>query len=235
MNAHWELYDIKTDFSQNRDLAIRFPGKVKELDSLWWVEARKYQVLPLDGTAVDRLNVPRASFISPRDTFVYFQGSSLVKASVAAPTLNRSYRIKAEIKDMDKQVHGVLLAQAGSFGGWSFYILDNYLFFDYNWIGREIYSIRSDRPLPVGDLVVEMDFVRNPGTDKGLGGEATLFVNGKVAGEGQIPHTNKNIYWPSSEGLTCGYDHLSPVSKSYRSPFRFTGNLERVTVVVDPK
>ena len=86
--------------------------------------------------------------------------------------------------------------------------------------------------LPIGDINVSMRFEKNKSPKKGAGGVVRLYLNDNPIGEGRIPHTNPNIYWPSSEGMTCGVDNLSPVSKAYNPPFEFTGTIKKVTVIV---
>jgi arylsulfatase len=65
----WELYNLTEDFSQNNDLAARFPDKLKELQELFLVEAQKYQVFPLDNSILERVVVPRPSSTAGRTEF----------------------------------------------------------------------------------------------------------------------------------------------------------------------
>lgn len=46
-NDRWELFDTAADYSESRDLSARYPAKLKELQALWWSEARKYSDPPL--------------------------------------------------------------------------------------------------------------------------------------------------------------------------------------------
>ena len=55
----WELYNISEDWTQNNNLAASNPQKLKDMQDLFWVEASKYQVLPLDASAVTRFVAPR--------------------------------------------------------------------------------------------------------------------------------------------------------------------------------
>ncbi len=46
----WELYDTTHDFSEATNLAATEPKKLRDLQDLFWVEAAKYNVLPLDNS-----------------------------------------------------------------------------------------------------------------------------------------------------------------------------------------
>jgi hypothetical protein len=73
----WELYDIEHDFSQANDSAAEDPQKLRELQDLWWGEAAKYNVLPLDWRAIEQLNselMGRPSLSGDRKTFTYYPG-----------------------------------------------------------------------------------------------------------------------------------------------------------------
>jgi arylsulfatase A-like enzyme len=234
-NLKWELYHTDEDFNQTEDLAAKHPEKVKELEQLWWAEAGKYNVLPLDSNRLERGAFdPRPELSGPRNSYEYLQGAAPVNNVVAAPTLNCSYRIAAEIVIPEKGAEGVILAHGGSFGGWSLYVKESKLHFTYNWQGREYTDISSPEKLPVGKAAVAFNFQKTGKEKFGAGGQGQLFINGKVVAESNIPKTNPFVYWPHNEGLTCGYDHLTPVTRAYQTPFRFTGMIERVVVTVDP-
>ena len=49
----WELYHLDEDFSESRDLATEKPEKLKEMIELWWAEAGRNGVLPLDDRRVE--------------------------------------------------------------------------------------------------------------------------------------------------------------------------------------
>ena len=44
----WELYHVAEDFSECHDVAAEHPEKLAELQELWWAEAERHQVLPLN-------------------------------------------------------------------------------------------------------------------------------------------------------------------------------------------
>ena len=57
----WELYNVDDDFSESTDLAAKEPQKLKELQDLFWTEAGKYNVLPLDDRFIERANPAHAA------------------------------------------------------------------------------------------------------------------------------------------------------------------------------
>ena len=234
-NLKWELYHTDEDFSQVNDLAETYPEKVREMEQRWWVEAGKYNVLPLDSGRQDRIgNTPKPQLTGPRTRYEYYPNAAPVKSSVAAPTLNRSYAVTAEVEIPEGGAQGVLLAHGGNFGGWSLFIQDGRLHFTYNWQGREYYDVVSAGKLPTGKMTLSYQFEKTGEEKFGAGGIGRLFLNGKPIGEKPIVRTNPNIYWPHGEGLTCGYDDLTTGSPAYKSPFSFTGTIEKVVVDVNP-
>ena len=44
----WELNKVANDLSECHDVAREHPDKLAELQALWWTEAHKHQVLPLN-------------------------------------------------------------------------------------------------------------------------------------------------------------------------------------------
>jgi arylsulfatase len=63
----YELYDISKDWTQSDNLAAKYPDRVKEMDTLFWAEAAKYQVLPLDASFATRAVAPRPSLAAGRN------------------------------------------------------------------------------------------------------------------------------------------------------------------------
>ena len=99
------------------------PDKLKELQDLFWVEAAKYQVLPLDASALTRFILPRPSIVAGRDEFTYTKPIVGVPLGTAPSVLNKSFTITADIEVPAGGGSGMLVTQGGSFGGWGFYLL----------------------------------------------------------------------------------------------------------------
>ena len=72
----WELYNLDNDFTQADDLAQLDPARLRALEDLWWAEAAKNNVLPLDWRAGERLmGVKRPNAIDSKlKHFVYYPG-----------------------------------------------------------------------------------------------------------------------------------------------------------------
>ncbi len=220
----WELYHTDEDFSQVNDLADKLPGKVKEMDERWWVEAGKYHVLPLDGRGQQRFADPRPLLAPPRDHYEYFPGT-LVPQTVAVRVIGRSHRITAEVETPPDGAEGVLLAHGSRFGGYAFYVKGKKLHYTYNYVGLDQTTISSNEDLRPGKSTVRVDFTLD-GPHQGKG---TLFVNGKKAGEGPISRLVP-ITFGLQGGLTCGYGSAPAVSDTYKAPFPFSGTLSMVVV-----
>src|SRR6266480_4079523 len=97
----WELYKVDKDFSQADDLAAQNPDKLRQLEDLWWVQAAKYNVLPLDWRAGERMNAElmgRPSLIGKRKSMTYYPGTVGVPDAAAPPMLNKSWTITADIE-----------------------------------------------------------------------------------------------------------------------------------------
>jgi len=63
----YELYDLTKDWTQYDSVAAKYPEKVKEMERLFWVEAQKYQVLPLDTSVATESSrrVPASPRVAP--------------------------------------------------------------------------------------------------------------------------------------------------------------------------
>ena len=237
-NAKWMLFNINEDFSESEDIAAKHPEKLAEMKQLWFMQAQKYKVLPLDATSVERLAYPRPQMSGPRDKYVYYQGTGEVESANAVDVRNRSHSIVAEVVIPKKGAQGVLLAQGGSFGGFTFFVnKEGKLQFSHNYLGLEEYKVISEEKVPSGKVTLGMAFKKTGPPDfkigKGAPGTVTLFINGKEAGQGKIPVTVPLAMSLSGDGLCCGKDTCSAVSADYMgSEFPFTGVIRRVTVDV---
>src|SRR5499427_5313958 len=125
--APWELYKIDEDFSQANDLAAKFPAKLRELQDMWWVEAAKYSVLPLDWRAVERMSDElsgRPSLTRGRDKMVYYPGMAGLPDSASPGMLNKSWTITAEVDLPDGKTNGMIVTHGGLEGGYGLYLRD---------------------------------------------------------------------------------------------------------------
>ncbi len=226
----WELYSLEDDFSEANDLSAKYPGKLRELQDLFWAEAAKYNVLPLDDRFAERADPSlRPSLIAGRTHFTYFRGADRIPESSAANIKNKSHVITASV---DKPGEGVLVAAGGTVGGYALFVKDGKPTYEYNWFGQARYRVTSSDDLPSGKSVVRVEFAYDGG---GLakGGAVTMFINDKKVGEGRV---GKTIYarFSADETFDTGLDTGSPVSNLYQSPFKFTGSLSKIEIELAP-
>ena len=227
----WELYDTRADFSLANDLATKNPEKLKELQALFLKEAVKYSVLPLDDRTLERLNaamVGRPDLMAGRTSLTVYDGMIGMSENVFINTKNRSHTITAEVQIPKNGANGVILAQAGRFGGWSLYIKDGKTTYTYNWLGLQRYTVAAQQALPAGKSTIRYEFAYDGG-GVGKGGIGTLFVNGKKVATGRIDRTQCCAF-SADEGADVGVDEGTPVIEAYKVPFKFTGKIASVTI-----
>jgi len=225
----WELYDVTKDFSEADDLAAKEPKKLKELQELFWIEAAKYNVLPLDNSKLERMSVDnRPSLTRGRSLFTYYPGMVRIPEGSAPSILNKSFKVAAEVDIPAGGAEGVIVTQGGRFNGWGLYLLDGKPVFHYNNVGVHRYTVAGQDKLAPGKHAIVLDF-KYDGPGLGKSGTATLKVDGKVVGEGQVTHTIP-FRISADETLDIGEDTGTPVSEDYHVPFKFTGDLKKVMI-----
>jgi arylsulfatase A-like enzyme len=224
----WELYDLGADPTECHDLAADEPARLRELVAVWWSEAERYQVLPLDNRALSELVLERPSEIPHRTRYIYHPGTSAVPEVAAVNVRNRSHTILAEVEIPSGGVDGVLIAQGSLLGGWSLYVKDGHLTYLHNLVGLEEHRIVAAGSLPAGPHVLGFRFTRTA-PHCGIG---QLLVDDAVVAEGEIPRFTPTRFSLTGAGLTVGSDPGLPVTEEYRPPFPFTGRLRRVVVEV---
>ncbi|MDR3469893.1 MAG: arylsulfatase [Xanthobacteraceae bacterium] len=227
----WELYDTTTDFSLTNDLAARNPDKLKAMQDLFLQEAVKYSVLPIDDRTLERTNaalVGRPDLMAGRTSLTVHEGMIGMSENVFINTKNRSHTITADLDIPKNGANGVILAQAGRFGGWSLYVKDGKPTYTYNFLGLQRYTIAARQALPVGKTSLRFEFAYDGG-GIGKGGTGTLVVNGKTVAAGRIDRTQGAIF-SADEGADVGADEGTPVTEDYAVPFKFTGKIIQVTI-----
>jgi arylsulfatase len=228
----WELYHIDQDFSQANDLAKEHPDKLRQLQDLWWVEAAKYNVLPLDWRGPNpRMNdelMGRPSLIRGRKSLTYFPGTVGVPDAAAPPMLNKSWTITADLELPDGGASGMIVTQGGLNGGYGLYLREGKPTFVYNYMTLERPTVAGKDPLPKGKVKLIVDFAYDGG-GPGKGGKLTMTANGSKIAEGRLERTIPAKF-SIDEGLDIGMDVGSPVDFTYKLPFKFTGKIEKVTI-----
>ncbi len=231
----WELYKLDEDFSQANDIAKDHPDKLRELQDLWWAEAAKYSVLPIDWRGTIRMNAEamgRPSLVGKRTTATYYEGMVALPDAACLPMLNKSWTITAQVELPDDKAQGMIITQGGSEGGYGLYLRDGKPTFSYNFLGMERPTFAAEKPLPKGKATIVVEFAYDGG-GMGKGGTVTLKANGKQVATGRLERTIP-IQFSIGEGLDIGMDNGSAVDWTYTLPFRFTGRIDEVTVEVHP-
>jgi hypothetical protein len=228
----WELYHVAEDPAETRNLAGENRDKLIELISLWYVQAGTYDVLPIDGSALQRAMVERPQIAETRDQYTFWPGTQTVPFFAGPRVLNRPHAITAAATMPARGAEGVLLCQGTAVGGWTFYVKDGRLHYALNYLRRAIYRVSSPDTIPQGRHELRFEFEPTGAPDipngKGAPGRAQLYVDGDLVAEEDFPVTIPIVINPG--GITCGADPGSPVSPDYQAPFRFTGKLHTVTV-----
>jgi Sulfatase len=225
----WELYHVAEDFSQAVNLADKEPAKLRELQDLFWIEAAKYNVLPLDNSKVERFDISiRPSLTRGRSVFTYYAGQTRIPEGTAPDLKNNSFKIGADVDIPAGGANGVIATQGGRFNGWGLYLLDGKPVFHYNLVGVQRFTIAGKEKLAPGKHVVLVDF-KYDGGGIGKGGTVTVSVDNKAVAQGRVDRTYA-FRVALDETLDIGEDTGTPVSEDYRVPFTLTGALNRVLI-----
>jgi arylsulfatase A-like enzyme len=226
----WELYNIDEDFSEANDLAAKNPEKLKMLQDMFWAEAAKYNVLPLDDRFAERADPSlRPSLIEGRTNFTYFAGAERIPESSSPNIKNKSHIITAYV---DQPGDGVLVAAGGTVGGYTLFVKDGKPIYEYNWFGQARYRVTGSEKLPAGKSAVRVEF-KYDGGGLAKGGMVTMFVNDRKVAEGRVEKTIF-VRFSADETFDVGVDTGSPVSDLYSSPFKFDGVVNRVEINIAP-
>ena len=180
----WELY-APEDWTQAHDLSAEQPDKLHELQRLFILEAGKYNVFPLDDRVYERFNADiagRPQLIRGNSQLLFGGMGRLTENSILV-LKNKSHAVTAQLDVPETGADGVIIAQGGSFGGWSLYAKDGRPTYCYNLLGLQRFKIEGDRAIPPGEHQVRMEFAYDGG-GLGKGGTATLYIDGDARRRG---------------------------------------------------
>lgn len=243
----WELYKVGVDpnedcsdsyacppldFSQANDLAEEYPEKLNEMVKLFYAEAAKYNVLPLDDRRSERFDPAlRPSYVEGRKEFVY--PDHFRTSEGTAPNLkSKSHEITADVV-LPADGKGVLVTLAGEFGGYALFVQDGKLVYDYNLLKLEDYRIEGTLPpdLPTDSPIALKAVYKTVSDEPGAGGEITLYANDEPLenGHGFVCKTIP-LRYTTYETFDVGFDTGSAVSETYETPFDFNGTLNSVRI-----
>jgi arylsulfatase A-like enzyme len=239
---NWELYNVEEDPTQSNDLAAKMPDKVKQMQELFYAEARKYNVLPLDNTTLARWNTPRPSLTAGRTVFTY-SGELIGTPASAAPDIkNKSYMITAEVEIPEGGADGMIVTEGGRFGGYGLFLSKGEfgagrgkVVFLYNLLDLKRTTWEGPE-LEAGRHTIVFDFKSaEPGLGKG--GTGVLSVDGKEVARNTMEHTTP-ITFPEDETFDIGQDTRTGIALleyRYDVPFKFTGKINRLSFNLEPE
>ncbi|WP_371745539.1 arylsulfatase [Myxococcus sp. CA033] len=238
---HWELYNVVEDPTESNDLmkgrdranlSDPMVKKLIELVGLWWAEAGRYQVLPLDDRFQMRA-LGRAGLYAERERLTYYEGAVRIQEFAGPDTKNRSWEMTAQVEVPAGDARGPVVALGGSSAGFSLYLKEGVPVFCYNFPGPELTYLRGKEALKPGKHVLRYEFEKTGPEPFGAGGTGRLFVDGKKVAEAQIPRTVP-VGYSMDETFDVGWDKGTAVSPEYPSNSRFTGRVLRVDFDLKP-
>jgi arylsulfatase A-like enzyme len=238
---NWELYNVKDDPTESDDLATRMPDKLKEMQDLFYAEAKKNNVLPLDNSSLARWNTARPSLTAGRKTFTYTGELSNVPASGAPSILNKAYSITAEVQIPEGGAEGMIVTQGGRFGGYGLFLSKGEAGFDrgrvvflYNLLDLKRTMWEGPELEPGRHTIMFQWTPEAPGLGKG--GTGVLSVDGKEEAKNTMENSTP-ITFPEDETFDVGSDTrtgVALVEYRYDPPFKFTGKIDRLTFELGP-
>jgi arylsulfatase len=230
----WELYNVNEDFSQANNLAKQRPEKLKELQAVFMKEAVRNNVLPIDDRRAERFNpaiAGRPDLLDGRKMLRVYPGMTGMMENAFINVKGVHHTITAEVEVKDAKTQGVIIAQAGYFGGWVLYMKDGKVHHEYNFFGLERTNVASTTALAPGKHTIVYEFIPDA-AKPGTGGKSILSVDGKKLAEGKIPKTQPFAF-SGDEGADVGLDGETNVSNDYKQGDNaFTGKIKKVTVEV---
>jgi arylsulfatase len=165
-----------------------------------------------------------------RTSLTVYEGMIGLMENVFINVKNRPHAITAEV-EVPAGGDGVILCQAGRFGGWSLYLKGGRPTYTYNWLGLKRYTVASPDAIPAGAATIRFTFTPE-GDHPGPGGTGAIEVDGKKVAEGKIERT-QGYFFSADEGADVGLDAGTPVTEDYAGPDnRFVGKIKKVTIDV---
>jgi arylsulfatase len=216
----WSLFDLDADFSEARDVADAHPELVRRLEELWWAEAGRFDVLPLDDTLTGRVVAMEPSPHPPRYRWTFRPGVAI--AEEGTPPMAGGFHLTVELDPTEPGTEGVLCAQGDWSNGWALVVLAGRPTLLVSRYGVP-YRVEATSALAAGTTAVRVEYAREePG-----GGTVRILGDGVLLGEGSVPKDLPFRWQIGGARLYLGEDRGFPVAEDYRPPFPFTGRLRR--------
>jgi arylsulfatase A-like enzyme len=222
--APWELYNVEYDFSQADDLAAKMPAKLQELQAKFLEEAKKYDVFPLDPRFSERFDPSLRIAGEPKSKWTFYGNNVWLPEPIGPQVFPRGHTITAELTIPKGGAEGVITCAGAFSAGWSLYVKAGKPTFRYTFFDVADVTIIGMESLPEGKVTLKSEFTPE-GSNEG-GGTLKLFVNGKPVGEGKV---KRSSFRHGLEPFEVGHDSITPISPEYKTPFAFSGVIEKIT------
>jgi arylsulfatase len=239
---NWELYNVEEDPTQSNDLAASMPEKLEQMKSIFYLEAAKHDVLPLDNSSLTRWNAPRPNLTGGRTEFTYTGELVGVPNSGAPNILNKSYTITADVEIPAGGAEGMIVTDGGRFGGYGLFLSKGELgvgrgkpVFLYNLLDLKRTTWEGPE-LGAGKHTIAFDW-KSDGPGLGKGGAGVLSVDGKEVARNSMENSTP-ITFPEDETFDVGRDTRSGVAMleyRYDVPFAFTGKIDKLAFKLEPQ
>jgi arylsulfatase len=230
----WELYNIAEDVTENNNIASENRPRLIEMIAQWYVEAGKYNVLPVDGRGTSRFAEPRPQIAAPRTRYTYYPETQPMPSDVAVKVLNRPHSITADVEIAD-DTEGILVSHGAIDGGYVMYVKDSKLHYAHNYVAKAIFHVDSEKKLPLGRHKLRYEFEvtgkPDPAAGKGAAGRGKLYIDTELVGQGDIPVTIPIVIGLSGR-FSIGESPSAPITPDYQGAFKFKGKIFSVTVDV---
>jgi arylsulfatase len=219
----WSLFNLADDFAEAVDVADDESARLKALQELWWAEAERNQVLPLDDSFLGRAVAMEPAPNPPRHLTTYRPGGGGI-AEDMLPAIGAGFRLHVPLTIADDSAGGIVCVLGDWSNGWALYVLDGRPVAAFSLFG-DGYRVAAPEPLVAGshDLVVEYERLG------GGGGALRLNVDGSAVAEGVLPRDLPFRWQIGGAGLLIGHDRGFPVCDDYEPPFEFQGTIEHLT------
>ncbi|ELC0659969.1 arylsulfatase [Vibrio fluvialis] len=238
----WELFDTTKDFALANNLAKSNPKKLEELKKLFDHEAEVNHVYPIDDRTLERMNAEvagRPDAMFGKQSLTLYEGAKGIPENSFLNIKNKSFDLVVNVSTDDvENTNGVVIAQGGNFAGWTLYLKNGVPTFEYNWLAYEYTKLTGDK-LKKGDNEIKVEFRydedgvggKGNAAGQGKGGNAYLYVNGKLTAKKLIPNTISRLF-SLDDGVGIGEDEGGAVSRDYAAPFEFNQKIEQVTTSI---
>lgn len=220
----WELFHLDEDFSEAHDLSAEHPERLEALVDLWWAEAGRNQVLPLDDSLVMRIGALEPPPFGPRARAVLRPGGGPVEED-ALPPMGGGFRVQARLRVPAGGGSGVVAALGDWSNGYALYLLGGCPVLAVNLFGALVRVAASGR-VPAGEHTLGVEYTR----EHGGGGPVVLSLDGETVAEGRLPRDLPFRWHIGGAGLLVGRDRGFPVCDDYTPPFACTAAIAEVVL-----